>query len=283
MEYKTLRGVTLPVLGIGSWKGRWGERERPPYDPQRDVVTTLAIQCAIRNGITHIDTAELYGEGYAEEQIGKAITGIDRSLLFITSKVSGNHLDYNSIMSAIDGSLQRLGTNYLDLYLVHWPSDVVPISETMAAMGELVSQGKVKHIGFSNFSLSQIVEAQKYTTHRISAVQVEYNLERRDDGRHSLGVESEVIPYCQENGIFVIAYKPFAEGKFAKRGQTFLDELADKYQKTPAQVTLNWLLSKQNIVTIPGTTNTEHITENLGAIGWEMEAADLLLLDQFRI
>lgn len=285
MEYKTIGLISLPVLGIGSWRGIWGDAEnptqRPCYNPVRNLKTTSTIREAINHGITHLDTAELYGDGYAEEIIGGVIKGVDRSSLFITSKVKGDHLDYDSIMKAIDGSLQRLGTDYVDLYLVHWPNQNFPISETMRAMDDLVDQGKAKHIGVSNFSLSQMMEAQQCTEHKIAAVQVEYNLMSRNDGKHTKNVESEIIPYCQENGIFVMAYGPLAKGKLLE-GQgvgKLLDSLTRKYEKTPSQISLNWLLSKKNLVTIFGTTNLDHMVENLGAIGWEMEPEDLKLLD----
>ena len=277
MEHKTIGNIVLPVLGVGSWDGLWGRSKRPEPSESRDQKTTAAVVESIKRGMTHIDTAELYGDGYAEEIIGKAIKQFDRSSLFITSKVSGNHLDYRSVLNAVEGSL---GRDYIDLYLVHWPSDSIPISETMSAMNTLVDNGTIRHIGLSNFSLSQIVEAKKFCKYKFAAVQVEYNLRYRDNGRHTKGVESEVIPYCQKNGIFVVAYKPLGFGEFAKPGNELIDRLADKYGKTTAQISLNWLLSKDNVVTIPGTTNLDHMVENLGSIGWKMEEGDLALLDE---
>lgn len=288
MEFKTLRNVSIPAMGIGTWGGLWGGPEREPIDPEKDKVCIQAIKSAIELGITHIDTAELYGGGHAEELIGQAIAGVKRAKLFITSKVSGTHLDYDSVISAAQGSLERLGIDYLDLYLVHWPDPTVPASETMAAMCDLVDKGLVKNIGVSNYSLAQMTEAQRIVSfwdsrYILIANQVEYNLAIRDEGRHSKGVESEVLPYCQAKDIFVIAYKPLARGYLARPGIKPLDEIAEKYGKTQAQIALNWLLSKKNVVTIPKTTNIEHMKENLGAIGWEMKKEDVVLLNQAEI
>lgn len=279
MKYKTINNITLPVLGIGTWGGPWGKDNIPnPLDKQ---ICVDAIKQAITLGMTHIDTSELYGLGSAETIIGEAIQEFDRKDIFITTKVIGNHLSYESVIKAFNSSLARLKTDYVDLYLVHWPNSENPIAETMKAMNELVDKKLVRFIGVSNFSLSELKEAQKHSQHKLVANQVEYNLIRRNNGRHSKNVESEIIPYCQENDIFIISYKPLALGEFTKAGYLLLDNLAKKYNKTQSQIALNWLLSKKNVITIPGTTNEEHMKENLGAIGWKLEKEDIKLLNHF--
>ena len=283
MEYKSVGNLTVPVIGIGTWRGIWGEKSYPEKSLENDKNTIKTIRYAISNDITHIDTASMYGAGYAEEQIGKAIKGFDRHALFIATKVKGSDLDYDSVIRSAKASLKRLNTSYIDLFFIHWFNNDTPLSETISALDDLVDEGLIKNIGVSNFSLEQLKAAEDLSKYKISAVQVEYNLERRDNGRHSENVESEILPYCQKNDILIVAYKSFAEGSLAKRGyNSLIDELCLKYNKTPAQISLNWALSKKNIVVIPRTTNFNHMLENLASVGWVMEKEDLARLDNFQ-
>ena len=280
MRYKNIGNKYISVVGIGTWKGIWGEKTYPQKNPEHDNLTIKTIRAAIKKGITHIDTASMYGGGYAEEQIGQAIKGIDRNKIFITTKVKGTDLNYDSVIKSAKNSLKRLDTNYIDLYLIHWYNPDISLSETINALDDLVEQGLVRHIGVSNFSLDQLKEAERLTRNNISAVQVEYNLERRDNGRHSKNVESEIIPYCQKNNILIIVYKSFAEGHLAKRGyHELIDELSDKYNKSPAQINLNWALSKENVVVIPRTIDEAHMDENIYSTNWQMSKEDLQRLD----
>jgi diketogulonate reductase-like aldo/keto reductase len=276
MEHKTVAGLKLPVLGLGTWK--MGGKQRS--DSSRDSEEISAIKEAIKLGMTHIDTAEIYGDGHSEELVGQAIKEFDRKKLFITTKVSGGHLHYEDVLAACERSLRRLQTSYVDLYLIHWPNDAVPIKETMSAMNELVDKKLVRFIGLSNFNLSQMKEAQKHSKHKIIANQVEYNLVCRDDGQYCSKVESEVVPYCQEHDIFIVAYRPLANGTLAKPGSSILDELAKKYKKTQAQIAINWLISKKNVITIPKASNIAHLREDAGAIGWKLSGEDVERLDR---
>jgi diketogulonate reductase-like aldo/keto reductase len=281
MQFKEIcGGVKISVLGIGTW-GIGGELEA---DRTYDKENVLAIKTAIKLGMTHIDTAELYGNGHTEELVGEAIQDFKREQLFITTKVKPENLRYNDVISAAKRSLKRLRTNYIDLYLVHAPNPDIPMEETMKAMDYLVENKLVRFIGVSNFSVKQLKEAQPNTKHKIVANQIEYNLLTRDKGTghppyYTINMESEIIPYCQKNGIIVIAYKPLARGELAKPGIKILDELAKKYNKTPVQIAINWLISKPNIVAISKATKIEHIKENLGAIGWKLSIEDVHRLD----
>lgn len=276
MEFKELTdGVKIPVLGIGTWKMGGGLRA----DRKHDKECIFAIKTAVRLGMTHIDTAELYGNGHAEELVGEAIQGFKREELFITTKVKPENLRYDDLISAAKGSLKRLKTSHIDLYLIHAPNPDIPIEETMKAMDYLVENGFTRFIGVSNFSVTQIEEAQKHAKNKIVANQIEYNLLTRNRGQFTSNMESKIIPYCQKNGIMVIAYKPLAKGELAKPGIKLLDELAEKYDKTQAQIALNWLISKPNIITIPKAVRIEHIKENLGAIGWRLSEEDMRRLD----
>jgi len=277
MEFARLtHNVNLPVLGLGTWD--MGGQLMP--DTTRDQAEVQAIKTAIMLGMTHIDTAEMYGRGHSEELVGEAIADFKRENLFITTKVSPEHLRYDDVIAAATASLRRLKTDNIDLYLIHVPNPTIPIQETMKAFDFLCKEGVVRFVGVSNFTVDQIKEAQKYTQNKIVANQIEYNLLTRNrGGEYTSGMESTIIPYCQENDIVVIAYKPLARGMLARPGFKILDELAEKYNKTPAQIAINWLISKQGIITIPKATNIAHLKENLGGIMWTMEHEDRWRLD----
>ncbi len=276
MEFKELTdGVKIPVLGIGTWKMGGGLSA----DTTHDKECMFAIKIAVRLEMTHIDTAELYGNGHAEELVGEAIQEFEREQLFIATKVKQENLRYDDLISAAKRSLKRLRTGYIDLYLIHGPNPYTPIEETMKAMDYLVENKLTRFIGVSNFSGEQIKEAKKHAENKIVANQIEYNLLTRNRGQFTNSMESKIIPYCQKNGIIVIAYRPLAKGELAKPGIKLLDELTEKYGKTQAQIALNWLISKPNIVTIPKAVRIEHIKENLGAIGWRLSEEDMRRLD----
>lgn len=278
MEYLSFgQTIKIPVLGIGTYK--IGGRLEP--DSRHDKECIEAIKLAISLGMTHIDTAEMYGNGHAEELIAEAVKAsrIPRKELFITSKVMPEHLHHDDVLNACKKSLQRLKTEYLDLYLVHHPNPNIAITETMKAMNELVDQGLVRFIGVSNFSVEDLKEAQKFSKHKIVANQIEYSLLARDAGRFTKNMESEIIPYCQQHNILVIAWRPLAYGWLAKAGIfPALDEIAKKYKKTQAQVALNWLISK-NIAILVKATKPEHIKENIGAVGWRLSEDDVIALE----
>lgn len=267
MEYKTIDGAKIPVLGIGTWEigGRF------ETDKSKEQQWITAIRQAVELGFTHIDTAEVYGAGFTEQMVGKAIKQFKREDLFITSKVWSNHLKYEDVIKSAAASVKRLNSRYLDLYLIHWPSSEVPLKETMKALEKLQKDGVVKFIGVSNFSMQQIIEAQNcLSTAKIAAVQNQYNLLHRDD---------EVLQLCQKEKMLFVAYRPLAKGLLAKPGILLLDKLAEKYSKTQAQIAINWLISKPQVVTIPKATTIEHLKDNLGAIGWRIDKEDYEALD----
>ncbi|EQD59762.1 Aldo/keto reductase, partial [mine drainage metagenome] len=186
-------GEKVSSIGIGTWKlGK---------DPRAE---TEAIKYAISNGVNFIDTAEMYG---TEGLVGTAIKGVDRDSLFIATKVSPHNFHYADVIKSCNASLSKLGTSYVDLYQLHWPNHSVPISETMSAMEKLVDEGKVRHIGVSNFSIREMQDAQaSMKKYDISSNQVEYSVFVRT-------IEDEGIPeYCSKNRMAVIAYSPLARG-----------------------------------------------------------------------
>jgi diketogulonate reductase-like aldo/keto reductase len=263
-------------LGLGTW-GIGGKMSR---DTSRDDEGIAAIKKAIELGYTHIDTAEMYGAGHSEELVGLAIKDFDRDSLFITTKVLPEHLRREDVIKAAEGSLKRLKTDYIDLYLIHIPNPEIPIKETMRAMDTLVGQQKIRFIGVSNFSVEQLKEAQDCTENKIANNQIEYNLLTRHSGMYNVNIESEIIPYCQENDIIITAWAPFDRGRLLQEKNKLLEELREKYKKTISQIAINWLIYKKNIITIPKSSNTSHLKENLGALGWNLYEKDIKKLDE---
>lgn len=261
MEYKTLYNKEkIPVLGIGTWGMGGGMMKSTANDAEN----IAALKTAIKLGITHIDTAEMYGSGHSEELVGEAIKGVARKKLFITTKVWSTHLSYEGVINACKNSLKRLGLNYVDLYLIHWPNPLFSFEKTMKAMDYLVDNKMTRYIGVSNFSVSQMEKAQKSAKHKIVTNQVEYHLLNRRAGH-------ELLPYCVKNNIILTAYSPLARGKLAQWGYNeALDAIAKKYKKTPAQVALRWLIQQPNTIVIPKASRIEHVKELVGAVGWEL-------------
>jgi len=278
MDFTTLGSTQVPVLGIGTW-GMGGSFET---DTTEDEKYVQALKTAIKMGMTHIDTAEMYGKGHAEELVGKAIQEFNREELFITTKVKGQNLRYDDVIAAAAGSLKRLNTNYIDLYLIHWPNPSIPLSETMKALDYLVAQGTVQNIGVSNFSVEGIHEAQKHAKNRVVANQIEYNLRMRNRGQFTNDMETRIIPYCKQHNITVIVYRPIqplVRGELSATAVETVNSLARKYGKTPVQVALNWLLSK-NLITIPKASSPAHLTEVMGSLGWKLTQEDIDVLDK---
>ena len=279
MEYKSISNIKIPSLGLGTWL--IGGDKEADYSDDKNAIK--AIKTAIELGYNHIDTAELYGNGHCEELIGEAIKDFDRKQLFITSKVRGSKLKYDAVIKSAKESLKRLQTDYIDLYLIHAPNPDIPIEETMKAFDYLINQNLVKYIGVSNFKVEQLIEAQKHTKNKIVANQIEYSLLTRNKGTYSgnVDMESKTIPYCQENDIIIMAERPLERGLILK-SHPLLDKLELKYNKTKAQIAMNWLISKKNVITIPKSTNKNRLKENLGSLGWKLENEDIRLLDEIK-
>ncbi|MFH0836024.1 MAG: aldo/keto reductase [Candidatus Micrarchaeota archaeon] len=272
---KKVTGFEIPALGLGTWQ--MGGRLEPDYSNDAECVS--AIKYALDLGYKHIDTAEVYAAGHAEELVGKAITDYDRSKLFITSKALTGNLRYDDVLFAAKNSLKRLRTDYLDLYLVHFPNPEIPIQETIKAFDELVAEGLVKHIGLSNFTVEQFKEAQDCTENKLVANQIEYSLIARNKGKYMTGMESEILPWCQDNDVIFMAWRPVAKGLLAKPNE-LLDEMAGKYGRTRTQIALNWLVSKKNVITMPKAVKHEHIKQNFEALDFELSAKDVKRLDE---
>lgn len=265
---KLLNGFEIPILGIGT-HGMGGEYE-PDYSKDKECIK--AIQEAIKLDYNHIDTAEKYGGGHTEELVGKAIKIFNRKKLFITTKVSDINLGYNDLINSAKNSLKRLGIKYIDLYLIHSPNPKISLKETMKAMDYLIDKKLIKNIGVSNFNIKELEEAQKYTKNKIVANELKYNLWAKD-------IDIKTIEYCQNNNIIVIAYKPFGRGKIKTEKIKLLLDLSKKYNKTEAQIVLNWLISKKNVVTIFKAISINNLHENLGALSFQITKKDSEKID----
>jgi diketogulonate reductase-like aldo/keto reductase len=261
IEYREIaEGVSIPVLGLGTWG--MGGKETP--DKRLDEDTVIAIRLAVELGLTHIDTAEYYGAGHAEELVGEAIDGMNRGKLFITSKVWHTHLHRDDLLASMRASLKRLRLDYVDLYLVHWPNPDTPLRETMAAMEECVKEGYTRFIGVSNFSAQLMVEAQGYLRdNRLVANQVQYSLMDQKP-------RMELLPACRKMGVSLVAYRPLERGALIETPNKVMDEIAEARGKTRVEVALNWLISQEGVFTIPKSTNPLHIMEFMGALGWRL-------------
>ncbi len=262
---KILRnGFQMPVFGLGTWG--MGGKDAP--DRTHDKEDVASITRALDAGITHIDTAEKYGDGHAEELVGQAIRGRDRSQLLIVSKVRKDHLEAENVLRSAHASLKRLGTDYLDLYLVHSFNPAVQIAETIGAMNRLVDEGLIRHIGLSNYHPENIEEAMRVSRQPIVAVQLHYNLGYRDPERRGL------LAHAAKNDWMLVAWRPIRDILAMNPLPDVLMNIAKKYGKTPTQIALNWLISQQNVVTLAKCGTKEHLDDALGTLDWTMEPED---------
>jgi diketogulonate reductase-like aldo/keto reductase len=251
-------GVRLPEIGLGTWDYHGG------IEPLRR---------GLEMGALFIDTAESYG---TETVVADVIHGV-RNRVFLATKVSPHHFRRADVVRAADDSLRRLRTDHIDLYQLHEPNHRIPVEETLGAMEELVDAGKVRFVGVSNFTVSELRRAQRaMRKHTIVSNQVRYNLVDRT-------IEKDLLGYCEANGIVVIAHTPLARGLSHIMDcdpHGVLAEMARTLGKTPAQIALNWCLRERAVVVIPKGNSVEHVVENCGASDWRLEPGHIRRLDQ---
>ena len=250
-------GVTIPEIGIGTWEYHAGP---------------LPLRRGLDSGALFIDTAESYG---SESVVGEAVRGL-RERVFLATKVSPQNFRPSNLRRSVDASLQRLGTDYVDLLQLHEPNPAIPITDTMGTVAELITAGKVKFAGVSNFSVAQLQAAQKALERfPIVSNQVRYNLIDRT-------IETELLPYCRVNHVTVIAYCPLARGlsRIHDCDPTgVIAELARETGKSPAQIVLNWCVCQTGVVAIPKGNSIEHILDNCGASDWRLSEEQRARLD----
>jgi diketogulonate reductase-like aldo/keto reductase len=260
-------GRQVPVLGQGTWyMGEVAAKQRQEVE---------ALRLGIDLGMTLIDTAEMYGEGGAEEVVGQAIGG-RRDQVFLVSKVYPHNASRSGVQAACERSLRRLGTDYLDLYLLHWRGSI-PLAETMAGFEALQQAGKIRDFGVSNCDLDDMLEARTLPRgDRIVTDQVLYNLMKR-------GIEWDLLPWCQEEGIPVMAYSPLESGSIDQGRllkHAVLKAIAARHRASPAQIALAWVLRQDGVIAIPKAVTLVHVRENRAALDILLTAPDLAELDQ---
>jgi diketogulonate reductase-like aldo/keto reductase len=257
-------GARLATLGQGTWElEEADERE-----------ATRALLAGLELGLTHVDTAEMYGAGRVEELLGRALAG-RRDEVFLASKVLPENASRAGTIAACERSLARLRTDHLDLYLLHWPGRH-PLAETLAAFEELRERGLVRHYGVSNFDVRALEQAVRLAgLGRIACNQVLYHLEER-------AIEHAVLPACERLGVTLVAYSPFGSGHFpaaTSPGGRALAAVAARHGASPRQVALAFLLRDERVVAIPKSAREPHVRDNAGALGLTLAPEDLARLD----
>lgn len=255
-------GGTVPALGLGTWY--MGER------PDRRPTELAALRTGIENGLTLIDTAEMYGDGAAEELVGEAVVG-RRDSIYLVSKVVPSHATRRGTVEACQASLRRLGTDYLDMYLLHWPGPV-PLAETVAGFEELEQSGLIRGWGVSNFDAGDLDElASVPGGARVQTDQVLYNLARR-------GPEYDLIPRCRQAGVPLMAYSPVDHGRLLEHPA--VRDMAGAKKVTPAQLALAWVLRRPEVFAIVKASTPARVAENRAALEIDFRAEELEQLDR---
>lgn len=250
MEYVTVQGAEIPALGFGT--ARMGTTE-----------TRNAVETALELGYRHIDTAQMYGN---EDAVGAAVEKADiaRDEVFVVTKILSRNLAYDDLHDSFEDSLDRLKMESVDLLLIHEPSRSVPVEESIRAMNELQEAGRVRHIGVSNFSIQQLREAEAASDTPIVTNQVEY---------HPFTDQSQLLEHCVDNGVMLTAYSPLAIGRRLENGT--LIQIGERYQKSPAQVALRWLIQQENVSAIPKASKRQHQEENIDIFDFELTTAEM--------
>jgi diketogulonate reductase-like aldo/keto reductase len=262
MKMITLKsGAKVPALGLGTW--HMGERSN------NKAAEVRALKAGIDLGMTLIDTAEMYGEGGAEEVVGEAMAGL-RDELFLVSKVYPHNASKAGAIAACERSLKRMGVDKIDLYLLHWRGSY-PLAETVGAFETLKTQGKIGSWGVSNFDNDDMAELA-LVNHGAGCVtnQVLYHLGER-------GIEYELLPECRRSNVMVMAYSPLGQGDILRNAT--LASIAQKHAVTPAAIALAFILREPNVVAIPKATHLDHVAANAKATAIQLDADDLVALD----
>jgi diketogulonate reductase-like aldo/keto reductase len=256
-------GPDVSVIGQGTWYLDRGDRK----------AAIAALRRGIETGMTHVDTAEMYGD--AELVIADAIAGVPREKLFLVSKVLPSNASRRGTITACERSLKRLKTDHLDCYLLHWRGSY-PFEETVAAFDDLVAAGKIRSWGVSNFDADDLDELLHVAGRgKIACNQVLYHLQER-------AIEHGVIPWCERNGVAVVAYSPFGHDEFPSprsKGGEVLQSIAAAHRATPRQVALAFLTRTPSVLAIPKASSADHAGENAGAGDLKLSAADIAALD----
>ncbi len=252
MDIKTFQGVAVPVLGFGTYRLMRNECQQ-------------AVESALESGYRHIDTAPIY-KNEAEVGAGLKGAGIARQDLFITSKIWPTDLDSLGVRKSAESSLKNLGTDYVDLMLIHWPNPLIPLEETLQALTTLREAGRVRHIGVSNFPSALLEKA--IALESIFSIQVEY---------HPLLGQEKILRVAKAHDIMVAAYAPLGRGTVLDEPK--LREIGVKYAKTAGQIALKWLCDQPQVVALPKATSRDHQQANLDIFDFELSSEDRAQID----
>jgi diketogulonate reductase-like aldo/keto reductase len=255
-------GERVPALGQGTWNMGDKKRER--------AHELAALRLGLDLGITLIDTAEMYGDGNSEELIAEAIEG-RREEVFLVSKVLPQNATHRGTIKACEGSLRRLKTDRLDLYLLHW-REKLPLEGTLSGFERLVLDGKIRYWGVSNFDVDDMEELEELSGgSEVTTNQVLFNLTRR-------GIEFELMPWCRKRSVPTMAYSPIEQGRLLKKAA--LKKIASRHGVTPSQVALAWVLRHDDVIAIPKAAKPEHVQDNHRALDLRLSKQDFLELDE---
>jgi diketogulonate reductase-like aldo/keto reductase len=257
--------VQVPKIGLGTW-----------YLEQADDKTAIsAVRAALELGLTHVDTAELYGSGKAESLVGQALEG-RRDGVFLVSKIIPSNASRKGTIKHCEQTLKRLRTDHLDCYLIHWPGSY-PLEETIASLEDLVQSGKTRAWGVSNFDENELAEALSIAgPGRIACNQVLYHLEERS-------IEHAVVPWCEENGVAVVGYTPFGQHRQyppAGSAGAVLKQIGERLGATPRQVALAFLTRRSDLFAIPKSTQLAHLKENAGGAQLLLAPEDVAMIER---
>lgn len=257
MDYVEVQGEEVPALGMGTWQLKGKECEE-------------AVKTALEKGYRHIDTAQAYKN---EGRVGQAISDSDvpRDDIWLTTKVWKSNFNHDSVIRSVNESLEKLQTHYVDLLLIHWPSDEIPFEETIKAMENLVENGQVRNIGISNFTTDQMEKAKEVTDEDIFTNQVEY---------HPFLDQNAILEKCREMDMMLTAYSPLARGEVM--GNEVLQNIAGKYDKSEAQVALRWLIQQENVAAIPKASTEDHLAQNFDIFDFSLTEDEINRIDELK-
>ena len=248
MEYQAIQSEKVPSLGLGTWRLSGEE-------------CVWAVERALALGYRHVDTAQMYAN---EGEVGRSIrnSSVDREEIFLVTKVRTSSFSHHNVLRSTRESLKKLQTEYVDLLLMHWPNPSVPLGETLGAMRELQEEGSVKHVGVSNFPPSMVEEATEHA--EIFCNQVEY---------HPYRTQDELLAQARDMDYLLTAYSPVAKGRILN--DATLREIGQVYDKTPAQVTLRWLIQQEKVVAIPKAASEDHLRSNFEVFDFELSNEEM--------
>ena len=271
VKNKKIGSFEVNPIGIGTW-GIGGHMIAEYGDEDKQVE---ALKYSIKLGQNHIDTAEMYGNGHAEEIVGQAIKGINRKKLFIASKVHRDYSKGKDVLKSTEKILKRLQIDYIDLLYIHSYWEDEDMNEWLEEVNKAKDDGLAKNIGVSNFTTENLKWAVSKTKNPIVSNQMNYNILHQEE------VDGKMKKFCTKENMTIVAYRPVERGLLADQcdNKEVLD-IAEKYKKTPAQIALNWLVSQEGVLAIPKSINKDHIDENLGAIDFDIVEEDLERLNE---